>query len=48
MTPTQWSNEQTMLDYIDKVIVRYVNSKRKELQLPSNLPALLLTDHFSG
>ena len=27
MTPTQWSNKQTMLDYINKVIVQYVNSK---------------------
>ena len=47
-TPTHWSNEQTMMDYIDKIIVQYVNSKRKELQLPSNFPALLLFDHFSG
>jgi len=48
MTPTQWSNEQTMLDYMNKVIVQYVNSKGEELQLSSNFPALHLFDHFSG
>ena len=37
-----------MLNYIDKIIVHYVNCKQKELQQPSNFPALLLFDHFSG
>ena len=47
-TPTHWSNEETMMMYIDKVIAPYVNSKRKELKLPCDFPALVLFDHFSG
>ena len=47
-TPNHWSNENTMISYIEKVIVPYVESKRKELQLPPTFPALMLFDHFSG
>ena len=47
-TANHWSNEDTMLEYIDKIIVPYVESKRKELNLPDNYPALALFDHFSG
>ena len=48
ITPKHWSNEETMGDYIDKIIVPYVEKKRKDLQLPSDFPALVLFDHFSG
>ena len=47
-TPTHWSNENTMLEYIDKVIHPYVKEKREELHLDSDFPALVLFDHFSG
>ena len=47
-TPTHWSNENTMSEYIDKDIQPYVKKKREELHLDSDFPALVLFDHFSG
>ena len=47
-TPAHWSNESTMLEYIDKVIHPYVEKKREEIHLDSDFPALVLFDHFSG
>ena len=47
-TPTHWSNEETMKHYIDKVIVPFIDTKRKKLNLPSDYPAVVLFDHFSG
>lgn len=47
-TPTYWSNEETMLMYIDEVIASYVNSKRKELKLFCDFPALVLFDILVG
>ena len=44
--PTEWHVTQTA--NIDKIIVPYVENKRKELNLPDNYPALALFDHFSG
>ena len=35
-----------MLDYIDEIILPYINMMRKEIKLPSNHPALLLFDNF--
>ena len=47
-TPNHWSNEDVMKDYIQKIIVPYVQSKRKELQLPEDFPALAIYDVFKG
>lgn len=35
-----------MQDYIDEIILPYINMKRKEMKLASNHPALLLFDNF--
>ena len=43
---THWCNESTMQDYIDEIILPYINMKRKEMKLLSNHPALLLFDNF--
>ena len=47
-TTTHWSNEDTMDEYINKIIIPYVEKMRKELQLSPKYPALVLFDHFSG
>ena len=47
-TPNHWSNEGTMLRYIDKIIVPFVKEKREELGLDENQPALAIFDHFNG
>ena len=47
-TPNHWSNEDVTKDYIQKIIVPYVQYKRKELQLPEDFPALAIYDVFKG
>jgi len=47
-TENHWANETTMLQYIDKVIVPYVEMKREALDLNANHPALAIFDHFKG
>ena len=47
-TPNHWSNEEKMLEYVEKVIVPYVQSKRKKLELPEDYPALAIYDAFKG
>ena len=35
-TTNHWSNEDTMFEYIDRIIAPYIQSKRQELDLPSD------------
>ena len=43
-----WANEETMMDYVEKILVPYASNKRKLLKLPHDYPALVIFDHFSG
>ena len=43
-----WSNEKTMLEYLDKVFLPYVSSTRIELDLPEDQLALTLFDVFAA
>ena len=43
-----WSNEETMMQYIDKILLPYIKRKREELQLKYNYPALVIFDNFIG
>lgn len=43
-----WANESTMVDYVDKILVPYINEKRSELKLEPEYPALVLFDQFKG
>ncbi len=43
-----WANEETMKDYVEKILVPYVSNTRKLLKLPHDYPALVISDHFSG
>ena len=47
-TPNHWSNEDKMKEYIEFIIIPYVDRKRKELSLPSDQPALAIFDVFKG
>lgn len=47
-TPTHWSSEDSMLQYIHKIICPYVAQKRVQLKLGVDFPALVLFDHFGG
>ena len=43
-----WCNERTMVDYVQKIFLPYVNHKRKELGLDKTHPALAIFDEFKG
>ena len=43
-----WSNEGTMIDYIEGIIVPYVAKTRERLSLKDDHPALAIFDHFKG
>ena len=43
-----WFNEGTMTDYIEKILLPYVERKRQELQLASSYPALVIFGNFKA
>jgi hypothetical protein len=43
-----WSNETTMLHYLEQVIIPYVHATRKRLHLPSTQRALAIFDVFAA
>ena len=43
-----WANEETMVAYVEKILVPYVANKRKALKLAQDHPALVIFDHFSA
>ena len=45
-TPNHWSNEDKMKEYIEKMIIPYIDSKRKELKVSSDQLALAIYDIF--
>ena len=47
-TPNHWSNEEKMKEYLEQIIIPYVQCKRMELKLASDHPALAVFDVFKG
>ena len=47
-TETHWSNESTTLEYITKILIPYLERKRKELELSNSFLALVIFDKFKG
>ena len=43
-----WSNESTMKEYIQHVLLPYIDEKRKNLKLANDYPALVTYDNFKG
>ena len=43
-----WSNEGTMTDYLNKVLIPYVERKRLELHLGSRHPVVVMFDNFKA
>ena len=43
-----WSNETTMKEYIDNILLPYVKEKRRNLNLADDYPALVLFDNFKA
>ena len=47
-SPNHWLNEGTMIEYINEVIVPYVDGKREDLDLSDDYPAVAIFYHFKG
>ena len=47
-TENHWSNENTMEDYLDKILLPYIDRKRSENKLDKTHPALVIYDTFRG
>ena len=47
-TPNHWSNEDKMIEYIETIILPYVEGKHKELKLSVDQQALAIFDVFKG
>ena len=45
-TDNHWSNETTMLEYLEKIIFPYITSTREKLGLDDNQSALVIFDRF--
>ena len=45
-SPNHWSNEFMMKEYLEQIILPYINKKREDLKLVENHPALLIFDNF--
>lgn len=42
-----WANEETMKDYLAKILIPYISEKQKKFKLPSNQPALVIFGKFT-
>ena len=47
-SPNHWLNGNTMIKYINEILIPFVTVKRKELKLAADYPALVLFDTFKG
>ena len=45
-SPKHWSNEETMIQYVDNIIIPYVKSARASFS--DDTPALVIMDNFKG
>ena len=43
-----WSNEDTMKEYVDNVLLQYITEKRQSLGLAIDYPALVIFDNFKA
>ena len=43
-----WSNEKTMIQYVEKILLPYIKKTRSEMKLHEDQPALLIFDQFKG
>jgi len=47
-SPNHWSNELTMKEYLEQIILPYINKKHEDLKFVKNYPALLIFDNFKA
>ena len=47
-TQTHWSNEESMKEYVETVIVPYISRQKADLKLPDDQGSLLIFDNFKA
>ena len=47
-TPTHWSNEELMKEYVEAVIFPYIRRQKANLKLPDDQGSLLIFDNFKA
>lgn len=47
-TPTHWSNEESMKEYVEAVIFPYIRRQKANLKLPDDQGSLLIFDNFKA
>ena len=47
-TENHWSNEKTMVGYLEKILFPYIDKKCQELHVPPTYPSLVIFDRFRG
>ena len=47
-TPNHWANENTVLSYVNNILLPYITKVRKNLHLSTSHAALVIIDHFKG
>ena len=47
-THNHWTNEESMMDYVQCILFPYLKATKKQFKLPSNYPALAIFDQFRG
>ena len=46
-SPKHWSNEDTMVEYVEEIVIPYVEKTRENLNV-KDVPALVIIDNFKG
>ena len=46
--PNHWSNEDKVIDHLEKIVFPFVSEKRKELSLPDDQKVVLILDVIKG
>ena len=47
-TENHWSNEKTVIQYVDKILLPYIKKTKSEMKLKQDQCALLIFDKFKG
>ena len=47
-TANHWSNDRSMIGYLEKIVIPFLKAKHEKLGLPASQPALAIFDVFKG
>ena len=47
-SPNHWSTQETMMEFLDKILIPYVQQTRERMELPPTFPAVAIFDVFAA